>query len=182
MPRTNKKNLAMKDHRFLKLLVDEYNCNQTKMAEGTGVTQKAVSLRLAKIRERMSFAEILDIAGCTDEKIAKELESGAFHSKKHVVVDGEVIEIGIDRFARHRYLDTLLKAKKHINSEEKNNGAKIVNIIYAHGEAGKDNAKNSNPDNQYLRRQPVDGNRKPAKSDTSPSTRVGTRTTAKLSC
>lgn len=76
------------------------------------------------LTQNPNFIELLDEVGVTDNKLAHKLAEGLEATKSVVMGGGEFIDVQPDFATRHKYLETLLKVKGHIN----NDIAKKMNI------------------------------------------------------
>ena len=138
MPKYTKKIQKEKDNKIIKDYIDS-GFNQNEMAKRLGITQSAVSQRLARLEKTGTFSQILEEYGITDIELAKTMKAGLEATK--VVgylnnktqgtekVSDEFVEVP-DHHCRHRYLETALEVKGHIrqNNTKANVAAVIINF------------------------------------------------------
>lgn len=72
-----------------------------------------------KIMNRPSFIEHLDKAGLTDEKLS-ELAMEGLGANRPIVIKNEIVDYP-DYSARHKFFDTVLKAKRHLQPDNQFN-------------------------------------------------------------
>ena len=69
----------------------------------------------SRVLKKASFIELMERVGLTDNFLAKKVKEG-FGSNKPVVIDKEIVDYP-DNIARHKYLETALKVKKHLTPD-----------------------------------------------------------------
>ncbi|MCD6346473.1 MAG: hypothetical protein J7L96_03535 [Bacteroidales bacterium] len=132
--------LTKKDRGLLKLAVD-CNHNETEMGRRLGISHQAVNSRLQKIQKKVSFAELMDNMGLTDDYLTSKLREGMSATKKIIKIKQikgtkktktEIIEVP-DMSIRHKYIHTALESKKIIRDPKDTNNHIIgISINYGH--------------------------------------------------
>ncbi len=101
------------------------------IAEGDSVSKAmlkagyspATAKNPSELTERIGFKELLEIAGVSDEKLAKVLNEG-LEATKAVVMgvksEDSFVDVQPDYAIRHKYLETSLKLKGHAKDNDTN--------------------------------------------------------------
>jgi len=141
--------ITLKDRALLKL-VSENDFNEAQVARGLGVSPQAVQERMRRIRKKTSFADMLEVAGLTDDYLAKKVTDGC-ESKKVISAtviasNGEgmkdansmskdFIEVE-DKATQHKYIQTGLELKKHLKGDASSQVV-AINISYGYRTSGR---------------------------------------------
>lgn len=143
--------LNPRQRKFLKYYVETGNASKAAKMAGYADYRVHPYDILAKPSFQAAYNELLDKHGITDQKLLKVLSEGLNAKKLVYVESGDVMENGLqkkvqefddDYQTRHKYLETGLKLKKHLESDT--DGAiqrSIINIIRFEGKANGSNTK-----------------------------------------
>ena len=132
MPKREKKTAKVRAKQLVKTCL-KHKMNQTDVAEELGVTKQAIQQRLQQPIVKKTFAEIMEKAGITDEKLAEKMDEGlesvkvigylhqykqdkdgnTSKAKPEEAVSNEFIDTP-DMPTRHKYLTTALTIKGHL--------------------------------------------------------------------
>ena len=135
MPRLKKSTAKRRATKLIKTY-QENDCNQHKTAKAFGVTQPTINERLQQPIVKKTFAEIMEKAGITDEKLAKKMDEGlesvkvigylhqykqdkdgnTSKAKPEEAVSNEFIDTP-DMPTRHKYLTTALTILGHLKEK-----------------------------------------------------------------
>jgi len=139
MPRYRPETEKLKAEQFIKSYAKS-GFNQTRLAQKEGISQPAVSKRLAKKYVQKTLAEYLEKhfpKSYIQKKFKEGLEASKVIGYLNSKVDGvqkvsdEFIEVP-DLHCRHRYLVTLLECQGHLKHNGNNKGITVINIVYGH--------------------------------------------------
>ena len=108
MPKREKKTAKVRAKQLVKTCL-KHKMNQTDVAEELGVTKQAIQQRLQQPIVIKTFAEVMEKAGITDEKLAEKMDEGL----ESVKVIGYLQQTP-DMPTRHKYLTTALTIKGHL--------------------------------------------------------------------
>ena len=135
MPRLKKSTAKRRATKLTKTYIKN-DCNQTKTAEELGITSQAVCQKLQQPIVKKTFAEIMEKAGITDEKLAEKMDEGlesvkvigylhqykqdkdgnTSKAKPEEAVSNEFIDTP-DMPTRHKYLTTALTILGHLKEK-----------------------------------------------------------------
>ena len=104
----------IKEKKLVKMIIEnpEQTLKESLLAVGYS---ESLANRPAQVTNRPSFIELMEKTGLTDNILQNKLLEG-LGSNKPVVMGKELIDYP-DHGTRHKYLETALKVKKHLNNE-----------------------------------------------------------------
>lgn len=142
---TEKRNLTMKQRKWIKVYIDTGNATEAAMqiydCESRDTARVIGSENLAKL----NYADFLETAGVTDLLLQQKIMEGLSADKTvSARITGKDADSGTDDFidvpdymARHKYLETALKLKKRLVSDrisgDININAEKVAVIVTEG-------------------------------------------------
>lgn len=129
-------NITNRQRALLKIVID-CDGNQSETARRMGISQQAVCTRLKKIKGNLTFIEVMDKFGISDEKIMCRINQGLDAERTFLVdtvEDGKILkqlDSVPDHAVRHKYVVTACQLRGRLRTDTP--AAPDVNVNVAVG-------------------------------------------------